>query len=179
MERRTRFKDSPGFESQTRKEIQENQITLVAEEFPFDEQIVSKVHAVARSMQIPYVQIDLLPQEWAKYSIEYEMKARCESACLQGQDVRLSHADGVRENLWLARIERSFTSGRVLIVCGYLHADFLDEIIERRGGKVLVKVAFPANLLARKPERTLNPPELGEYLGEKDGYRSEAKDRPA
>jgi hypothetical protein len=61
--------DSPEFESRTRMEIQENRITLVAEEFPFDEQIVSKVCAVAKSMQIPYLQIDLLPHEWAKYGI--------------------------------------------------------------------------------------------------------------
>jgi hypothetical protein len=98
---------------------------------------------------------------------------------LQGQDVRLSHADGIREGLWLARIEKRFASGRVLIVCGYLHADFLGEIIEGRGGKVLAKMAFPTSFLARQPERTFDPTELREYLGEKDGYSSKGKHRPA
>jgi hypothetical protein len=83
---------------------------------------------------------------------------------LQGQDVRFSHADTVREEFWLARIEASVEGGRVLIICGYLHSDFLVQRIRDRSGMVLEVSAFPENLRGRKPDLVLGQAELEEYL---------------
>jgi hypothetical protein len=166
------IQDSHPFEREVRNEIQNRQITLVAEEFPFDEAIISTARSAARSLQIPYLQIDLVPNEWSQYGIDCEMRARSDAACFQGQDVRLTHADGIRENLWISRIEESPAGGRVLVICGYLHVKFLADNIHRRNGTVLAEKTFPACLLERQPEKTFSPNELREHLGLNGGFKA-------
>ena len=154
------IQDSPKFEKPVMDAIQKHTIRLVAEEHPVD--TASMVCITTKRLHIPYLQVDLFPQEWAVHGIDREMKIR--ERFLGGQDVRLSHADPVRENFWLEKIEASIDRGPVLIICGYLHLDFLAENILERGHKVVEISAFPAELLDRKPTKILSPAELDEYL---------------
>lgn len=160
------IQDSTQFEQPVMGALQRHAIALVAEEYPFD--IESKVRSCARLLNISYLQIDLFPKEWAAYGIDHEMKMRADAACLQGQDCRLSHADAVREDFWLKRIEKTTEGGRVLVICGYLHSRFLAEKIRERGGRVVAESTFPADLSERKPTKIFSPEELKEYLQEND-----------
>ncbi len=108
-------------------------------------------------LHVPYLQIDLLPHEWREYGIDREMKARGDAGCLQGLDVRLSNADAIREDFWLKRIEERFEGGRMLVVCGYLHLDYLAAKVHERGGKMLDKRTFPPELVGRKPDKVFCP----------------------
>ena len=54
--------------------------------------------------------------------------------------------------------------GRVLIVCGYLHVDFLTQRVGERGSRVVEKSTFPPDLSDRRPTIVLSPAELEEYL---------------
>ena len=156
------LQDCQQFERPLIEAIEEYRINLVAEEYPFD--IASVVSVVAGRLQIPYIQVDLFPGEWAGYGIDWEMKARMDVACLVNEDVRLSNADRVREEIWLERIEEKLEHGRVLIVCGYLHVSFLAESIQNRGAILLGQRGYPANLLRRTPEKTFSPTELRDCL---------------
>jgi hypothetical protein len=162
------IQESPEFCNRVEKDIRAMAITLVAEEFPFN--ISSKVCAVATTHEVPYLQIDLLPDEWQKWGIDYEMNARLGEA-FQGQDIRFSHADQVREDLWLQKIEDCTGNERVLIVCGYLHSNFLADNVQARGGSVISKNTFPTCLIDRKPDKTLTLEGLREFLrkSEADG----------
>jgi len=142
-------------------------IDLIAEEYPFD--IQSKACALAERRNIPYAQIDLFDNEWAAYGIDWEMKARRDAASLQNDDVRLSHADSIRESFWVDKIEGSLKDGLVLIICGYLHLDFLATNIQARGDKVAEKCTYPPSLLGRTPTKTLTRDGLREYLRERCG----------
>lgn len=156
------LQDCPQFERPLIDTVLEHRITVIAEEYPFD--IASAVSVVAGRLQIPYLQIDLRPNEWAAHGIDWEMKIRVDVPCLVNADVRLSHADSVRENIWLDKIERKWKHGRVLIVCGYLHVSFLANNIQNRGAILLGQNAYPVDLLQRTPEKTLSPSELQDYL---------------
>jgi hypothetical protein len=94
------------------------------------------------------------------------MKARSDAACLQNVDVRLSRADSIRENFWLDKIESVPRDGHVLIICGYLHVDFLASSVSTRGGRVVKKCTYPTNLLGVMPTITFSPDKLREYLQE-------------
>jgi hypothetical protein len=136
-------------------------VTLIAEENPYDIDSTSARRAAQRQ-GIAYLQVDPSPAEWAGLGIAREMNLR--DGPLQGEDVRLSHADAVREGFWLEKIEASMNRGRVLIICGYLHLHFLTQRVEERGGKVVEKSTFPPQLGSRKPTLVLSPAELEAYL---------------
>jgi hypothetical protein len=87
-----------------------------------------------------------------------------DAPCLVNADVRLSHADSVRENTWLDKIEKELKHGRVLIVCDYLHVYFLADNILNRGAILREQNAYPVDLLRRTPEKTFTPTELRDYL---------------
>jgi hypothetical protein len=135
-------------------------VRMVAEEYTLDNPSMACV--TTKHLHIPYLQIDLFPQEWHAHGIGREMSIR--NQYLEVQDVRLSHADAVREDFWLERIEASVDCGRVLVICGYLHVDSLAQKVEARGGTVVEKSTFPAELRDRKPTMVLGPAELEEYL---------------
>ena len=160
--------DSGEFESSTVTIIDRYEIKLIAEEYPFDTQ--SRVGGLAKRRHIPYLQIDLFHNEWAIHGIDWEMKARCDEACLQNDDVRFSHADLIRENFWLDKIEGGgLEDGQVLIICGYLHLHFLaTNVWARGGGTVVEKCTYPTSLLDRSPTKTLSPDELKKYLREQN-----------
>ncbi len=152
--------DSSEFERPVMDAIQKHAIRLVAEEYTCDSP--SMVSVTTKRLHIPYLQVDLFPEEWAAHGIDSEMRIR--EQLFAGQDVRLSHADAVREDFWLEKIEKSIELGRVLIICGYLHLDFLAGKIRERGGKVLDRSTFPVVLLGRKPTKIFSPSELKQYL---------------
>jgi len=154
--------DSLQLESSAVALIDKYKISLVAEEYPCDDK--SRVCAMAARRHIPYLQVDLFPDEWSAHGIDWEMRTRSNAPCLQGIDVRLSHADSVREHFWLDKVESAL--GRALIICGYLHLDFLAGSIRAGGGIVVDKCAFPSSLLGTTPTLTLSPDELTKYLRE-------------
>ncbi|MGC9996987.1 MAG: hypothetical protein ABSE79_16845 [Terriglobia bacterium] len=141
-------------------------VALIVEENTYDIASTSARRA-AKRQGIAYLQVDPSPAEWAELGIEREMDLR--DRCLQQEDVRLSHADDLREELWLSRIDAAQFLGRVLVVCGYLHVDFLAKKVEERGGTVAEKSTFPADLLARKPTTVLSQAELEDYVNTSHG----------
>jgi hypothetical protein len=142
--------------------IKKHAVDLVAEEYPFT--LDSKVCCKAKSLGRQYLQVDALPNECRNLGIDAELDKRARAACLQGRDVRFSHADSLREQFWLEKIEKKIQRGRVLIVCGYLHSNFLAEKIRERGSRLLEIDAFPQGLLGSQPEEIFTPAELDEYL---------------
>jgi hypothetical protein len=58
----------------------------------------------------------------------------------------LRHADGIREEHWLNRVEEIRPQGNVLIICGYMHRNFLAEKIKKRCDEVLRIAIFPPHL---------------------------------
>jgi len=145
--------------------LDQYEIRLIAEEYPCDTQ--SRIGAIAKRRHIPYLQVDLWPNEWAEHGIDWEMKARSDAAYLQNDDVRLSHADSIREGFWVDKIESSLKDGLVLIICGYLHLEFLATNIQARGDKVAEKCTHPPSLLGRTPTKTFTRDGLREYLRER------------
>jgi hypothetical protein len=160
-------KDSPKFGEPVTNAIRSHLIRLVAEEHPLD--TLSMAGVTTKHLHIPYLQIDPFPEDWTALGIDREMRARQELP--NGEDIRLSNADSVRENFWLEKIEASLDCGRVLVVCGYLHVNFLAQTVEERAGTLLEKSTFPAQLLDRKPTMILSPVELEEYLRKQDELR--------
>jgi hypothetical protein len=71
---------------------------LIAEEFTL--QILSRVADIAKRRYLPYLQIDMFSEEQRTAGIYEELRRRQRNAL--GSDLRLSHADGVREGI-LAR----------------------------------------------------------------------------
>jgi hypothetical protein len=150
------------FEKPVMDAIQKHAIKLIAEEYAFDNP--SRVCVATKRLHVPYLQIDLFPQESPLHGIDREMEMRERVQFLREQDCRLSHADAVREDFWLEKIEASMDRGRVLIICGYLHLDFLAQRAGERGGRVVEKSAFPPELRGVKPTIVLSLAKLEEYL---------------
>lgn len=148
--------DSPKFGKPVAEAIQKHCIRLVAEEHPLD--TISVAWGATKHLHVPYLQVDPFPEELAKLGIQEEITLR--NQCFQGQDVRIRQADDVREVFWLEMIEASLDHGRVLVICGYLHVDFLAEKVKKRGGRVVETNFFPPEYLGRKPERILDQAEL-------------------
>lgn len=155
------IQDEPDFEGPVKGACEDYGINMVAEEFPFETESV--VHRVAREMQIPYLQIDMTPGEQIGHAIYEELGKRAE--CLPREDCRLSHADAIREDFWLEKIESKTGRGRVLVVCGYLHVNYLAEKAVHRGGHVNGRIFSPPSL-DRRPSIILSPAELDEYCRE-------------
>lgn len=155
--------DSSRFEKPIQDAIEKHSIGLVAEEYTCN--TVSRASDVTKRLHIPYLQVDLFPQGWATHNVNREMKLRQEF--LQGQDIRLSYADAVREEFWLATVEACADRGRVLVICGCLHTGFLARRVEQRGGKVAERSAFPPELGERRPNKILSPDELEDYVNKR------------
>lgn len=161
------IQDSPKFGAPVNDAIRKLAITFVAEEHTCD--TISVACFTAKRLHIPYLQIDLFPDEWCAHGIDWEMKARSQASCFREQDIRLSHADTLRENFWLDRIEKGLGRGRVLIICGYLHLDFLADKIRARGATLLERTAYPTDLASTMPTQIFDPDQLKEYLREHGG----------
>jgi len=67
-------------------------------------------------------------------------------------EVRLCHADDIRENFWLAKIERAKVTP-VLVVCGWAHTGFLARKVRARHCVVVEAIYFPPCLRKGKIER--------------------------
>jgi hypothetical protein len=144
-------------------------IRLIAEEHPLD------CHSAAfnRSvhLHIPYLQIDMFDDEKVKVGISQEQSRRPRFERRGGALVcyRLSRSDEIREDFWLQKVEASVSSGRVLLICGFHHANFLVEKIAARGCHVTEEIFFPPELSQGVEIRALSPAELDEYCKEHSG----------
>lgn len=154
--------DTPKIKECLWNALKKHSIRLIAEEFPCD--TISVACNIAKRLHIPYLQIDLFPDERRSKGIDDELTAR--EKHLTGRDIRLSHADAIREDFWLEKIEDSLNRGPVLIICGYLRADFLEQRVRERGNSVNEKIAFPSELVGRNPSAVLSPTELERYLAQ-------------
>jgi len=124
---------------------------LVAEECAADASTVAG--QVASSLGVPHLPIDMTDAERKEAGIYDRLcirpKMRFDPASgYQEEHVYLRHADGVRENFWLDKIEAITCEGQVLVVCGYLHLDPLSEKARRRRHRV-TKTVFPEDLPGR------------------------------
>jgi hypothetical protein len=154
------IQDTPSIKGPVGGAVAKHAVALIAEEYPF--RCRSTVGALAEDLRIPYLQIDPFQEDWPTLGIDRELRIR--DQYLRRQDIRLSHADSARENYWLKKVENSLDGGRVLVICGYLHVNFLAEEIVKRGGTEIEKSTFPAELLHRKPSMVLDPGGLEAYL---------------
>jgi hypothetical protein len=59
--------------------------------------------------------------------------------------------------------------GPVLVICGYLHLDFLAEKARERSGRVVQKSTLPPGLPGVKQIRNFSPAELEEYISRQSG----------
>lgn len=150
--------ESPDFLACVERTIRNYSIALIAEEFNFDASIRSAVNGLAAQSKIPYLQIDIPVEDWAKFDIEIEMSYREQH--LRGKDYRLRHADDIRENYWIDQIENYPAKGTTLIICGYLHIQYLAEKIQMRKYQTRELKFYPEGLAARSPERILEPDKL-------------------
>jgi hypothetical protein len=142
--------------------VSQHSVSLVAEEYPHS--IWSPVHSMTSRAGVPYIQIDPTEEEWGALGISREMQLRRDTPSLNRVDCRLSHADAIREDLWLRRIEEQLSGGRVLVVCGYLHVHFLADAAAARGSVVLEARTFPPELLNRTPDLILSQKELDDHV---------------
>jgi hypothetical protein len=149
--------DKSRFDPCVRGVITRHATRLIAEEYPSDTHSMAFVIAVR--LHIPYLQIDMYEDEWRGAGI-YDEMSKVQSC----DEYRLFHADGVREEFWLDKIEASEDRGPVLIICGHLHVAFLADKAEGRGGRVVEKIFFPTNLSDGRRVRVLNPAEQDEYV---------------
>lgn len=162
------IQESSEFEQAVHQACHKHSVEVLAEENTYSIESTAARRASKR-LCIPYLQVDPYPSEWVALEIDYEMSIRQQ---LQGQqDIRLSHADDVRERVWLNRIEAGAKGKCVLVICGYLHVDFFAEKVREHGGQVLEKGTLPTELGGRKPEKILSLVELEEHA--KSGPDSE------
>lgn len=145
--------------------IEKYAIRLIAEEHTLDTHSMAFIIALHR--HIPYLQIDIFEDEQRQIGVLDELRKRPNDLKRQGEGVqlvchRLSHADGVREDFWLNTIGASIERGRVLIICGYLHVNFLAEKAESHGCRVVEKIFFPKELPDGVEIKVLSLAELDE-----------------
>jgi hypothetical protein len=91
----------------------------------------------------------MLTSEYKEYGIQEEMEVLARFNSKGDADYRCPHADGIRENSWLDRIEKDPSASRVLLVCGYAHTTFLAKKVRDRGRRA-EEVFFPEYLRERK-----------------------------
>jgi hypothetical protein len=128
-------------------------IAMIGEEHPGG--LSSVANEVARSMGIPWVQIDMTTGQRVEAGIEAKLRMRTQlgfdvpgkgfqaiagAGGIIPEDVRLYQPcryapieDGVRERFWLARIAEQQTGGVALIVCGAVHARKVAEKAQQKG----------------------------------------------
>jgi hypothetical protein len=129
-------------------------ITLIAEEAPHDVPTVARL--VSNETQLPYLQVDMPSGEYERYGIRSEMDMVATLNSRGDADYRCPHADDIRENSWLEKLEQSPSARRVLLVCGYAHTKFVAQKVRDRDC-VAEELFFPAELRERKIVVAVNP----------------------
>lgn len=139
---------SDGLQSRIHAIVDQYDSTLIAEEAPYCDFTIAR--QLADKLMIPYLQIDPFPHE-LEHGIRAEMDLRTilNSKQEEGADYRCPHADEMRENIWLNKIEKHPSVSRVLVVCGYTHTTFLAKKARDRGYSA-EEVFFPEYLRERK-----------------------------
>jgi hypothetical protein len=161
--------DTPTIESPLRNVAAKHAPKLIAEEYPFPG-VTSTVARTAAKLGTPYLQIDMDAAEQIKAGIYKELE-KCKDF-EYGGSFRLSHADGIREEFWLDRIERNLDEGCVLIVCGCHHVHFLAKKAEGRSATVVEKILFPPDLPDGSQLRALSPTELDEEVKRRQHHQA-------
>jgi len=138
-----------GLESAIRCLVTKYRVMLIAEEAPHD--VLTVAREIANGERICYLQIDMLPHEVRAFGILQEVERGEPPTAGEppNTEYRFCHADDVRENFWLDRIESTKTSP-ALIVCGYAHRSFLAKKATDRGCIVAEEAVFPLDLAGRQ-----------------------------
>lgn len=117
--------------------VDEEHVNIIGEERPFEATSVAR--EVAKSRQIPWVQVDMTTEHRIRAGIKDKLDTRMlhwnsneygipvETLCYAPRE------DGIREHFWLDRIAERNVVGPAMIVCGAAHARPLAEKAESRG----------------------------------------------
>ena len=138
-----------------REIARDDRIELIAEEYSADfNELNTLAKQVTIESGIPYTTVDMTTAErqaagiYERLCIRPAVNFNPNTGELRERHLYLRHADGVREEFWLDKIEARGTDGRVLIVCGHLHLDPLTKRAEIRGHRVKKRV-YPIDLPTR------------------------------
>jgi len=133
--------------------VQSNDVGLIAEECLAGTETVASECALALGLP-PRLAIDMTTEQRVAAGIYERLCIRpaihfdIDQNTLHERHLYLRHADGIREEFWLDRVQEAATDGTVLLICGYVHIDFLAQKAIRRDHTVAT-VVFPEDL----PER--------------------------
>jgi hypothetical protein len=141
------LKKIDGLTSLIRNLVRRYKIVLIAEESPGPNCPCLIARQIAKDEGISYLEIDMTPQDAQAAGIRDEMDHRYSPTAAEDPcaEVRLSHADEIRENFWLDRIERTGASP-VLVICGWAHTSFLASKVAARNNVVAEQTYFPPRL---------------------------------
>jgi hypothetical protein len=107
---------------------------------------------ITKDWDISYLEINMLTQEAEAAGILDEVGRRYDQELEKNpnSEVRLCHADDIRENFWLDKIERTKVTP-VLVVCGWAHTGFLGRKVRARY-HMAEEIYFPTCLREGKIE---------------------------
>lgn len=134
-----------GLESAIRELVAARGIALIAEEGPGNFSL-TVARQVALESRVNHLQVDLNSDdpEWAWIRREMETRDHADAYLQQygADELRFPHADDIRENVWLDRIQKTALEP-VLVVCGWAHARALSKKVKERCGEAPAVVFFP------------------------------------
>lgn len=145
-----------GLKQKVESLIRENGVSLIAEEVDADH--LSQVKSVAKDIaeasrgQIAWLSIDMTSDQRRAAGIYDRLCIRpiplldLTTGLGSEQRVYLKHADGIREEFWLAQIKQAKPSNSVLIICGDMHVDFLADKAMGLGWRVTKDRYLPTGL---------------------------------
>jgi hypothetical protein len=146
-------KDIDGLKSTIRGLIAKYKIKLIAEETLGPNSPPTVAREIADDEKICYREIDMSRDELEAAGIRGETDRRYQSSLSTGRntEIRLRHADDIRENFWLDKIEGTRATP-VLVVCGWAHTGFLAMKVSARHCVVAGDIYFPPCLREGKIE---------------------------
>jgi hypothetical protein len=146
-------KDIDGLKSTIRGLIAKYKVKLIAEETLGPNSPPTVAREIANSEKICYREIDMSRDEVEAAGILEELERRYDQRSEENpnSEVRMCHADDIRENSWLDVIEQMKLTP-VLVVCGWAHTDFLASKVRARQYVVAEGICFPPCLREAKIE---------------------------
>lgn len=146
-------KDIDGLKSTIRGLIAKYKVKLIAEETLGPNSPPTVAREIANDEKICYREIDMPRDELEVAGIREETDRRYQSSLSTSPntEIRLCHADDIRENFWLDKIEGTKATP-VLVVCGWAHTGFLARKVRARHCVVAEDIYFPPFLRERKIE---------------------------
>lgn len=126
-------------------------ISLIAEECSDPNQITVAREIVQESNGlISWCCVDMTDEDrkkagiYERLCIRPKLKFHPETGLDEDPRIYFRHADGVREEFWLDRIADAQPRDEVLIVCGWMHLEFLADKATKRGWSVSKGFYIPA-----------------------------------